>query len=187
MQKQIKQAIQEAGSFSKEELEVFEQKLSVKTFSKDALLLKKGAICRTLYFLNSGSIRRYNIVEDEEVILDLYTPGNWVLDSRSFVSQQPSKTIIRACERSQLMGLDIHSLHELIDYSPAFFALGRFLETRSGNRHPYHRIQSSEERYRRLLEESPQLVRIFPLKYIASYLGMRPETLSRIRHTLARP
>ena len=187
MYEQINQAIQQEGSFSKEELELFKQKLSVKTFSKDAFLLKEGEVCRTFYFLNSGSIRRYYTVEDEEVILDLYTPGNWVLDNQSFVSQKPSETLIRACETSQLMGLDIHSLHELIDYSPAFFALGRFLETRSGNRHPYQRIQSSEERYRRLLEESPHLVRIFPLKYIASYLGMRPETLSRIRHTLARP
>lgn len=187
MYEQIKQAIQQEGSFSNEELDMFEHKLRVKTLSKDAFLLKEGEICRTFYFLNSGSIRHYYTAKDEEVILDLYTPGNWVLDSRSFISQQPSETIIRTCETSQLIGLDIHSIHELINFSPAFFALGRFLEIRTGNRHLYRRIQSSEERYRRLLEDSPHLVRTFPLKYIASYLGMRPETLSRIRHAVARP
>lgn len=163
----------------------FTNKLTVLHLAKEDCLLHEGEVCRAVYFVNRGSFRQYSITDDvDEITLNFFIEEDWVLDYQSFTSQKPSKSIIQATENSEVFKLNIHDLHTLIERSGAFFQMGRLLEKaldsqeyRSGHRAP-------EEKYRQLMSTKPRIVQRFPLKQIASYLAMTPETLSRVRKKL---
>lgn len=178
-------SIQSFGPFTKEELSSFEQELSCLFVARNHLVLKEGQICQALYFILSGScIHNYSADDGLDHIVNLYVTGNWFTDYQSFTSQQPSSTNIQCFEDTQLAVINIHSLHYLVNESPIFFKAGRLLETMQ-----YLDLfsvgLSPEEKYKKLLLKRPELIQKFPLKYLASYLKIRPETLSRIRKRIS--
>jgi len=174
-------ALQTYGSFSAEELAFFESKLTLKTVPKKEYILKPGAVCQAIYFLLEGSaVHLLPSAIGTETVVNLYTQGNWLTDYQSFTSQNPAIAYIIAFKNCRLAMLEIPALHELVLKSQVFFKAGRLLEQMQ-----YTDITalnlSPEERYRSLLTHSTELLRIFPLKLLASYLRITPETLSRIR------
>ena len=174
-------SIQSFGSFTKEELLIFEHKLSCLFVTKNDFILKEGHVCQSFYFILSGScIHNYPAQDGSDHIVNLYVTGDWFTDYQSFTSQKPSTTSIQAFEDTRLATIDIHSLHHLVIESPVFFRAGRLFQTMQ-----YTDISnlglSPEEKYRELLLKRPELLQKFPLKFLASYLRIRPETLSRIR------
>jgi CRP-like cAMP-binding protein len=108
-----------------------------------------------------------------------------MLDYKSFTSQQPSLSIIQATEDSEVFELGVYDLHHLIRISDAFFQIGRIFQFALEQQGLQLQIPAPKERYTFLLRTKPQVIQRFPLKYIASYLGMTPETLSRVRRNLA--
>ena len=85
-------------------------------------------------------------------------------------------------DRQMSQVLNIHDLHALIGRSPSFFVLGKILE----EIHDYQSQKlSPDQKYKLLLEKRPEVIQTFPLKYISSYLGMTPETLSRVRSRIS--
>src|SRR5882724_3624717 len=174
-------SIQSFGSFSEKDLSFFERKLTARTVLKNDLILKEGALCQAIYFVMDGScIHLLPSANGTDTVVNLYTKHSWLTDYQSFTSQKPAIAFIQAFEDCQLAVLGINALHELIQYSPIFFKAGRLLEMMQ-----YTDITalnlSPEERYRDLLERRPALLQTFPLKTLASYLRIAPETLSRIR------
>jgi CRP-like cAMP-binding protein len=101
------------------------------------------------------------------------------------MTQQPSENIIRAETDSEVFGLSVLDFHELVKLSDSFFRLGQIMEQAIRNQDFQHNRLTPEQKYERLLETNPALLQHFPLKHIASYLGMTPETLSRIRKKFA--
>ena len=177
----ITASIQKLGCYSAEDITVFCSKLKQATIQKGDQLLKAGKVCRSFYFLNSGSCRLYSINEaGEESTVNFFITGDWVSDQESFVSQNPSKNNIEAFETCDVYELDVLSIHELIGQRQPFFQLGKLI----GQVQPpgyVNDTRSPDKKYEALLQHKPQLVQIFPLKYLASYLRMTPETLSRVR------
>lgn len=105
--------------------------------------------------------------------------NDFALDQSSFTSQKPSLFNMQALEDCELIELTVQSLHSLITMSPTFFALGKILD--ANTRANYAHLKTPEEKYLALIQNRPQVIQRFPLKYIASYLNMTPETLSRVR------
>lgn len=176
------QSITSYASLSEREISLFTEQMELRKYSKGELLLEIDEVCMSWAFITKGSFREYYINEEvNEVTTNLLPQNSWALNHSSFTGQKPSKCKIEAFEDSEALVINIHDLHDLIGKSPAFFALGKILEVDSKH------IQSQaspEEKYLLLLDQNPDIIRKFPLKYIASFLGMTPETLSRVRRRI---
>ncbi|WOK09222.1 cyclic nucleotide-binding domain-containing protein [Imperialibacter roseus] len=177
----ITKSLLQLHPFSAHELDLITVRLDTTPLNKGEFLLKAGQVCGGLFFLERGSLVQYRQHDDSDTIDGLYLPGDWVIDNLSFVSRKPALASIAAFEDSTVLGLDVGSIHELIGISPVFFVLGKLLEHNfigvEGKLSP----KSIDEKYVELLTTRPLLFQVFPLKHIASYLQITPETLSRIR------
>ncbi|OEK06647.1 Crp/Fnr family transcriptional regulator [Roseivirga misakiensis] len=180
MFEQVLKSIEKFGSFSELEQKMLCDVMAKRTVRKGEFLLRQGDISRTTYFINQGSIRHFRDIDGfNELTVNLFTEGDWVLDHKSFTSQKPSKNHIQAFEDCELIEFGMDAMHELISKSPSFFRLGKILD--SPRSLDDLKLLSPEEKYAQLLTTAPQLLQKFPLKHIASYLHMTPETLSRVR------
>jgi CRP-like cAMP-binding protein len=185
MLEKVKASLLGYGKFSEADLLLITNKLTVASYQKQGCFIKEGQLCRELCFVNKGGFKQYTIATNgTEVITNLFIAGDWMLEYKSFTSQKPSATIIEATEESELLVLSVHHLHELIKLSDTFFSLARILELATVNQEYQTNRKTPEEKYNFLLANKPQLIQSFAAKDIASFLGMAPETLSRVRRKL---
>ena len=167
------------ATLSESDIESFTNRMNVQPIAKGQLLLEIDEVCSQWAFVTKGSFRGYYQDKDlNEVTTHLFTENTWAINHSSFTGQLPSKSKLEAFEASEVLTISIHDLHDLIGESPAFFALGKILEADSSRPAT---TATPEEKYLWLLNQYPAIIQKFPLKYIASFLGMTPETLSRVR------
>jgi CRP-like cAMP-binding protein len=177
----IIQAINSLLHFSEEERKDFTGRLIYKKVERNDPILNAGEICKGFHFVNKGSFRQYCLNDHEEVTLNLMIENDWAFDHQSFTSQRPSTNVITASQDSEVLFLGMNEMHALIRKSPSYFALGRILENGAHNSYRQDLKSTPEEKYLQLLKNRPEIIQRFPLKHIASYLGMTPETISRVR------
>ena len=176
------EAIERIGAFSQGDLKLLQEKVRTKKFRAGEKLLAHGAVCREIIFLADGALLEYKMTADlEKAVNGLFVEGDWVVNASSFTSQKPTDYTIEAFGDSTVYGLDIYSIHQLIDRSPVFLQLGKVLD-RSGYTPDHQR--TPKDRYLHLMTNQPEILQRFPLKLIASYLQMTPETLSRVRQQI---
>jgi len=167
------------------EFSQFTQYLTHKSLKKKEVLLQEGEVCRNAYFISQGCLRYYFNVEGEDKTGQFFFEGAWYADFESYITGRPSSENIQALEASELLLLSRKSLLQLFDKVPKFERFGRliaenaFLGVKARNNSFLN--QTPEERYQALLKERPKVISRIPQHYIASYLGIKPESLSRIR------
>lgn len=152
---------------------------------KGDYLLKQGRQCRRLSFIKSGLIRIYTTIEDKEVTQWISTQGYFVTDLASFTFQTPARWNIQALTDCELYTIEKDDYNNLGNVLPEWHKLEKLfiakcfiiLEERVNS----HLFMTAEERYNKLYELQPDLFNQVPLQYLASMLGMTPETLSRLR------
>ena len=182
----FKKTIQQLGKFADDQVSFITDHLRAAIIAKDEYLLKEGKVCQSFYFINRGSFRHYEITETgDETTLNLLVENDWVLDYKSFTSQKPSTSFIQAAEESEVLELSVYNLHKLMKTSDCFFQLGKIFQYAIAQPKTNPQKTCPKEKYTELLSNKPQLIQRFPLKYIASYLDITPETLSRVRKSLA--
>ena len=175
------------GNFSDAELELLQDSLAAKVLARGSYLLQPGQICQSLFFISSGSFVQFKEKDEiDQQVIDLHIEQEWMLNQQSFVRQQPSETFIQAYTDSTVHELTITELHNLINRSPVFFQLARLLEPTPSRITIFDDQLSPAEKYKFVLETRPSLLQAFPLKLIASYLKITPETLSRVREKLSK-
>jgi CRP-like cAMP-binding protein len=161
-----------------------------KMYKKKEFMLKSGEVSRHLAFINEGCFRTYSIDKTgEEHILQFSLEDWWVGDAYSALTQKPSIYFIEALEDSDVYFIDYQHIEQMYTEIPKF---ERFFRILAQNRFIAleERINgelsaSAEERYLDLLNRYPTLPQRVPQQYIASFLGIQPPSLSRIRKNLA--
>lgn len=155
-------------------------------FAKGELITRAGEVENYLYYLSNGIVRffYYNPVTDKETTVDILFSEQFCLSYTSFVKQEPSLLSIEVLKEVTAYKIGREHLNTLISDI-------HFLEIKVGilehlliekmQREAQLLLQSPEEIYRTLLEKDPKIIQNIPLKYIASYIGITPQALSRIR------
>lgn len=153
---------------------------------KGEYFIKSGQYCEKLSFVRSGFIRIYATANDKEVTQWISTKGYFLIDLYSFNFKQRARWNIQALTDCELYTIDKENYAQLNDIVPNWvemekqFIAGCFVQLE--DRVFSHLSLSAEERYDQLFENSKELFNNVPLQYLASMLGMSPETFSRIRN-----
>lgn len=169
------------GTFSSHDLLLFEEKAMRKTVKKNDMVLRQGEICQSVYFILSGSFVQFQSDHETETIIDLHLPKEWMYNHSSLIGQKPSDTTIKAFEDAEVIGLSLYHLHELIARSQSFLNFGRIFDQANHRTYLFDNALSPAEKYQYIKKSKPLIVQVFPVKMIASYLKITPETLSRVR------
>lgn len=169
------------GKFSNADTELFEKHSARKMLNKNEVLLCEGEICKSFYFILSGSFSQFQTGEIDDVILDLHVHDEWMFNQQSLIEQTPSATTIKAFSKSEIIELSLNSLHSLCSRSHSFLQFGRILNQAKNRTFIFDNSLNPVEKYSYINKSKPQLAKVFPIKMIASYLKMAPETLSRVR------
>lgn len=158
-----------------------------KTYKKGTVLLKEGQIAREGYFVLKGCVKAYYIINGEEKITNFYTEGE-AIEPVSLVTRQPSEYYLVCMEDCTLNVGDPDADKEAGEKHPRFQEVCRMASehmlAKKQADFDFFKNSTPEERYLRLLETRPDLVQRVPQYQLASYLGLKPESLSRIRKRL---
>ncbi len=162
-----------------------------KKLRKRQYLLQAGDVCRWAAFVSRGCLRLYSLDDlGRERILNFAIEGSWLVDVESFQHQKPAAGNIDALEDSELLLIDNATIEKARVASPKWDlyykdVLRKDLEVAAGRIADFVGA-SAEQRYLSFLSKYPDLFQRIPLHQIASYLGITPQTLSRIRKQLSK-
>lgn len=159
----------------------------VKTFSKGDYVIRQGQVEQSLYLIVSGAVRVFHVTEFEEQTIRFGYQGSMITSLSSFITGNPSELYMEALRKTTLRVVLRKRLFEIVDESTEnkslYIKLLEGLVVQQMEREIDLLTESPTKRLQRVLDRSPNLFQEIPLKYIASYLRMTPETLSRIRNS----
>lgn len=186
----FKSFIQTHQSFSEETWLLLSSILEFHAVRKSTIIVAEGQVCRFIDYIDYGSLRSYHNNDGEEVTTGMHLEGICVTNMASLSKGEPSKLTIEANEDSGLVRLHKDRLIALYQQSSELQSIGRaVLESMVVEENSYkemYALYTPEERYQFLTTRTPALTLRFSLQHIASFLGIRRETLSRIRSKAAR-
>ena len=173
------------STMTHEELDILEEILVPRKYPKGARILDEGEVCQSIYWIVKGLVRQFYFKNNKELTEYMATENTICMSIESLFHETPSHQIIQALEPTILFEIPMHELENAAIKSVNIQMLYRkILEESliiSQQRADMLRFESAQDRYQKLVKSTPQLVLRAPLVYIASYLQMTPETLSRVR------
>ncbi|PWK26321.1 CRP-like cAMP-binding protein [Arcicella aurantiaca] len=186
----INQYVNKCAVFSETEIQLFDSLLQQKTVKKKTMLLREGEICNFEAYILKGCIRTFCMDENgAEVILQFAVEDWWVSDIASFHEQTPSKLYIETLENCELLILTHEAKEELLAKIPQFERVFRLMVQRNlsvtQNRLVNTIAKPAHDRYVEFLERYPSVAQRVAQHYIAAYLGISAEFLSKIRAKMA--
>lgn len=154
-------------------------------FKKGDTITRYDQIESKIYFISKGIVMLTILSQEEELIIEFFFPNSFVCSYTSFILQKPSDVQVVALTDCELESMPYRELQTAYRNSFGANRLGRILTEQiyivKSNREKDFLTKSAEERYQELMAGRPELIKLVPLNKIAKYLGIHPESLSRIR------
>lgn len=168
---------------------IFSSKLTKKHFPKNHTLLKEGQIENYLSFVETGIVRFYIPKEENDLTFAFSFSNSFVSGYNSLLTRRPSSYYVETLAKTILWQLTYEDLQEIYEKTKVGNAIGRAaseeLFLKKSKRELSLLNETAEQRYLNLFTEEPKLIKEIPLKYIASYIGVTPQALSRIRKRIS--
>ena len=173
------------STMTHEELDTLESILVPKKVAKGEMILKEGDVCENIYYIDKGLVRQFYYKNEKELTEHIGAEGEIFMCIESLFREEPTKLQVEALEPCQLYLIPKHRLEQVALHNVNIQILYRKILEESLIVSQVHadllRFETAQNRYLRLCKLKPQVVLRAPLVYIASYLQMTPETLSRVR------
>lgn len=170
---------------SNEEADAIAATMNIKHYKKGEVLLKEGQISTEAYFVLEGCVRQYFLIDGEEKTTNFFTEEQWVISLNSFSNSIPSHHFMACCTDCVLVVGNREKEEDLYHRFPKLETVSRkVMEKVFAEQQEImvsYTTDSPEQRYLKLLNSRPNLFQIIPQYQIASYIGVKPESLSRIR------
>jgi CRP-like cAMP-binding protein len=177
------------SSLSKEESAAIAKSMQTKAIAKGEYLLKEGQISENTYFVLEGCIREFILSDGEEKTTNFFFEEQWAISLNSLSTNKPATHNWVCIEDTTVVVGNEKQAQELFKEFPRFETISRaimeaaFAEQKEALTTYY--TDSPEQRYRKLLKSKPGLIQRIPQYHLASYIGIKPESLSRIRKRIS--
>ena len=188
MLEMLRQYVSGYVALTKEEFAMVADRLVIRNFDKRQLLVKAGEVEEYLNFTVKGLTRMYFYKNKTEVITNIAKEGEIISSSSSFLSSSPSNYYVETLEPSTFLSISRQQLEQAYKESPSIERLGRLMTTHFVLQKEEWELEcmrlDTKERFLRFVGNNPELLLRVSQKYLASYLNMKPETFSRLKHLL---
>ena len=173
------------STMTHDELDILESILVPHKYARNELILKEGEVCRDILYIDNGLLRQFYFKKGMMVTEHLAVDGTIVMCIESLFREEPTQLQVEALENSMCYALPKKRLEEVALHNVNIQILYRKILEESLILSQVHadlvRFETAQDRYRRLCKLMPKVVQRAPLNFIANYLQMTPETLSRVR------
>lgn len=173
------------STMTHEELDLLESVLVPMKFAKGEMILSQGQICRNIMYVAKGLVRQFYFKNEKELTEHLSVEGGIVMCIESLFKEEPTQLQVEALEPTLIYALPKQKLEQVALHNVNMQILYRKILEESLILSQVHadlvRFESAQDRYKKLCKLMPQVVMRAPLIYVANYLQMTPETLSRVR------
>ncbi|MDU1892173.1 MAG: Crp/Fnr family transcriptional regulator [Dysgonomonas sp.] len=171
-----------------EDIDLIKSFFKYKTVTKGTTIIETGKSSDKAFFIISGYLKYFKIVESgEELIIHLYTPDNFAISLNSFFLGTIAEEALQAITDCELLYISRTDLEKLYSTGYKWHSFGRKLMEGALIEKEERIIDqltlTAQDKYAKLLKNHPDIIQNVPVKYIASFIGIQPESLSRIRKT----
>lgn len=171
--------------FKEKDIALIVQYFSKIVLKKGAFFLREGEYCRKIAFIAKGAIVYIKNMDGDEKSCGFYFENDWISQYKSILQNIPSELEIKALEETELIEISLEKMQQLIKAFPE----ANILRTQLAEEYFVNSVQrasdlanlEADEHYHKLRKERPELIERVPQYYLASYLGIKPQSLSRIR------
>jgi hypothetical protein len=173
------------GNFTQADIELFFNCLEEVLIKKGDHFLNFGQVSHYMGYIKSGLTMHYQVYDGIEIPRDFTAENEWTAYIKSFNNREPSDMAIKALEDTVLLRLSASEMQRLFELEPKYLAVRNYYTELSFFRITQHSADlatlDAKARYYKFMEKTPGLINRVPQYYIAAYLGIKPQSLSRIR------
>lgn len=188
MFKQLKTFCSNTVDLNEQELKLIDTHFQVIELNKKDFLIQSGEICNFIGFIQSGIIRHFYCQHDQDKTCQISFENSWVTDFQSFNQNTPSLMSLQALEKTTVFIINKQDLYKLYELCPKYETFARIMTEIVVQRATDMAMsiygQTPEQRFETLIQNQPDLQQRVSQKLIADFLGIRPESLSRIRNRI---
>ncbi len=182
--------LQRFMSITIDELKMLLTYCEIRQVEKRTILVKEGEVDNYLNMVVKGLVMKYVRVKKNDMILQLATEGHVIHSEISFLTRTPSLVFVETLEPTVMLSLTYDKMEEALDKFPQGERLGRLILTgmyvKKEESRYFRLLRSARERFLDYINAHPHMLQRVPQKYLASYLNIKPETFSRMKHLVAK-
>jgi len=182
--------LQRFMTITMDELKMLLSYCEMRQVEKRTILVKEGEVDNYLNMVVKGLVMKYVRVKKSDMILQLATEGHVIHSEISFLTRSPSLVFVETLEPTIMVSLTYDKMEEALDKFPQGERLGRLILTgmyvKKEESRYYRLLRSPRERFLDYINAHPHMLQRVPQKYLASYLNIKPETFSRMKHLVAK-